>query len=176
MSDKRRSVLGGLLRFYGHPYIYGYRSLRRGFSSIQEKLVGAAQRGEGDQVKIEDAAFLKDKRDLFMAHYKANGWTESELERQLLVVRASKRFAKWSTLVAFLMSLYLLVYCTVGAGAESMPFLYVLIVAIGFLSITVLGFGRVLKMGHWQHQLEARSLDPMSVYLARSDLRAHLLN
>lgn len=167
------SLIRSIAKFYAYPIFYVGKTLTGTVANLKAKLeknaeAAAAKTGAKEAQGLGPA-------EKFQFYFEANAWTEDELTRQLTIVRATKRISKWATIFALLLCLYALGYCSVGPGAGRTPFAFALLMAFGCVVVTILGLGRTLYFGWWQHQLELRRIEPFGAYLGRPDFFTHLV-
>lgn len=167
------SIFLKVVKFYGYPLFYVGKTLAATTRNLKSRLqerseLVAAKTGAKEAQGMSPS-------EKFDFYYAANAWTEEDLARQLLVVRATKRVSKWATVVAILLCFYALGYCSIGPGSAKTSFAFALLMAFCCVVVSILGLARTVYFGYWQHQLELRRIEPFGSYLARPDFFGHLV-
>lgn len=145
------------------------RSAReRRAQALEEQIRQASEDGfEFSAEQLRDPRLIANPRTRFVAVARFRGWTEAELDEQVIVHRRAKLVCLVATAVAVCASLTSLLMA---------PVWMLLLLGPVTMTCAAAGFAFAVKSALYQSQLESRSLHGVKDYLSRPDLLRHLLS
>lgn len=176
----------GLIKLLAYPVVRPLSQARESFGRVRGNLkqlqAAREQRAQAleEQIRLaqedgfeysaeqlRDPRLIANPRERFRAVARFRGWTEAELDEQVLVYRRTK-----------------LVCLLVTAGVLGVSFASLFVVPIWALLLVgpvtftcaAAGFAFALRAALFQSQFELRCLHGVSDYMARPDLLSHLFS